>query len=234
MIYGISKMANVYQQTFDQLDFITNNVANSNTNGFKAVKLYYNAPDPDKETAFIPQIVVDYSPGTMQKTDNPMDVAVDGEGFFAIQSEGGATYTRQGNFKIDKDGNLVTAEGDYVLGKSGNKIKLPDGEINIGEKGDVSVAGNPIDTLKIVSFNNPQALAKVKGCLFADPGNAGLADKNNPSVKQGHIELSNVQVIKEMTDMIDINRSVEMYQKVIQTTADQDKLSTSQIGKLAA
>ncbi|MGO9137372.1 MAG: flagellar hook-basal body protein [Syntrophales bacterium] len=232
MIYGI--MANVYQQTFDQLDFITNNVANSNTNGFKVVKLYHNAPDPEKETAFIPQIVVDYSPGTIQKTDNPLDVAVDGEGFFAIQSEQGESYTRQGNFTIDKDGNLVTADGDYVLGKSGNKIKITDGEINIGEKGGISVAGNPVDTLKIVSFNNPQALVKVKGCLYADPGNAGLADKNDPSVKQGHIELSNVQIVKEMADMIDLHRSVEIYQKVIQTTADQDKLSTSQLGRLAA
>ena len=234
MIYSIGEMANVYQQTFEQLDFIANNVVNSNTNGFKAVKLYYNAADPEKEMAFIPQVVVDYSPGTIHRTDNPLDVAIDGEGFFAIQSEEGTAYTRQGNFTIDKDGNLVTADGDYVLGKSGNKIKLPDGEINIGEKGDVSVDGNPVDTLKIVSFNNPQALAKVKGCLFTDPGNAGLADKNDPSVRQGHIELSNVQVVKEMTDMIDINRSVEMYQKVIQTTADQDKLATSQIGKLAA
>ncbi len=234
MIQSIGQMANVYQQKFDQLDFITNNVVNSNTNGFKSVKLYYSAPDPEKEMASIPQVVVDYSPGTIHRTDNPLDVAVDGEGFFAIQSEEGVAYTRQGNFTVDKDGNLITGEGDYVLGKSGSKIKLPDGEINIGLKGDVSVAGNPVDTLKIVSFNNPQALAKVKGCLFTDPGNAGLADKNDPTIRQGHVELSNVHVVREMTDMIDINRSVEIYQKIIQTTADQDKLATSQIGKLAA
>jgi flagellar basal-body rod protein FlgF len=233
MIYSIGEMANVYQQTFEQLDFIANNVVNSNTNGFKSVKLYYNQADPGKEMAFIPQVVVDYSPGTIHRTDNPLDVAINGEGFFTIQSKEGTAYTRQGNFTIDKDGNLVTEDGNYVLGKSGSKIKLPDGNVNIGEKGDVTVDGNPVDTLKIVSFNNPQALTRAQGCLFTDPGNAGLADTSNPLVRQGHIEISNVQVVREMTDMIDTHRSVEIYQKVIQITADQDKLATSQIGRLA-
>ena len=232
MIYSIGEMANVYQQTFDQLDFIASNVVNSSTNGFKAVKLYYNAPDPKRQMAFIPQVVVDYSPGTIHRTDNPLDVAINGEGFFAIQSKEGQTYTKQGNFTIDKDGNLVTADGAYVLGKSG-KIKLPDGKVNIGEKGDVAVDGNSVDTLKIVSFKNPQALTRAEGCLFTDPGNAGLAEKTDPLIRQGHIELSNVQVVKEMADMIDLHRSVEFYQKVIQTMADQDRMATSQIGRVA-
>jgi flagellar basal-body rod protein FlgF len=233
MIYSIGEMANVYRQTFDQLDFIANNVVNSNTNGFKGVKLFYNAPDPGKEMAFIPEVVVDYSPGTIHRTDNPLDVAINGEGFFAIQSKEGAAYTKQGNFTIDKDGNLVTADGGYVLGKSGAKIKLPDGKVNIGERGDVTVDGNSVDTLKIVSFKNPQALRRAEGCLFTDPGNAGVADKDDPLVRQGHIELSNVQVVKEMSDMIDLHRSVEFYQKVIQTIADQDRMATNQIGRLA-
>ncbi|MGZ6237342.1 MAG: flagellar basal body rod C-terminal domain-containing protein, partial [Syntrophales bacterium] len=142
-------------------------------------------------------------------------------------------YTKQGNFTIDKDGYLTTGDGAYVLGKSGSKIKLPDGKVNIGEKGDISVDGNSVDTLKIVSFTNPQALTRVEGCLFTDPGNAGLVDKGDPLVRQGHVELSNVQVVKEMSDMIDLHRSVEFYQKVIQTIADQDRMATSQIGRLA-
>jgi flagellar basal-body rod protein FlgG len=233
MIYSIGEMANVYQQTFDQLDYIANNVVNSNTNGFKAVKLYYNEADPEKEMAYIPEVVVDYSPGTIHRTDSPLDVAINGEGFFAIQSKEGATYTKQGNFTIDKDGYLTTVDGNYVLGKSDSKIKLPDGKVNIGEKGDIAVDGNSVDTLKIVSFKNPQALTRVEGCLFADPGNAGLADKSDPLIRQGHVELSNVQVVKEMSDMIDLHRSVEFYQKVIQTIADQDRMATSQIGRLA-
>lgn len=233
MIYSIGEMAHVYQQTFDQLDYIASNIGNSNTTGFKAVKLHYPAVDPTKEMSFVPEVVVDYSPGTIYRTDNALDVAINGEGFFTIQSGDETAYSRQGNFTLDKDGNLVTAEGNYVLGKSGKKITLPNGAVQISEKGDVAVDGNRTDTLKITNFTNPQALVRMEGCLFTDPGSAGMVDKENPVINQGHIELSNVQVVKEMTDMIDIHRSVEIYQKVIQTIADQDKLATSQIGRLA-
>jgi flagellar basal-body rod protein FlgG len=161
-----------------------------------------------------------------------MDVAINGEGFFAVQSGIETTYTRQGNFTLDKDSNLVTADGSFVLGKSGQKIKLPDGTINISEKGDVAVDGSRIDTLKIVSFKNPQVLEKVDGCLFRDTGNAGLVEKEDAVVRQGHIEMSNVQVVKEMVEMVGIHRSVEVYQKIIQTIAEQDKLATSQIGRV--
>ena len=138
-----------------QLDYIASNIGNSNTTGFKAVKLHYPAVDPTKEMSFVPEVVVDYSPGTIYRTDNALDVAINGEGFFTIQSGDETAYTRQGNFTLDKDGNLVTAEGNYVLGKSGKKITLPNGAVQISEKGDVTVDGNRIDTLKITNFTNP-------------------------------------------------------------------------------
>lgn len=232
MIYSIGEMANVYLSGLDQLDYITNNIANATTPGFKMTKLFHNSVDSATVT-YVPEVVVDYSPGTIYRTDNALDVAIYGEGFFTIQSGDETTYTRQGNFTLDKDGNLITAEGNYVLNKSGKKINLPNGTVQISKKGDVSVDGNQIDTLKITNFTNPQALVKMEGCLFTDPGNAGMVDKEDPVISQGHIELSNVQVVKEMTDMIDLHRSVEIYQKVIQTIADQDRLATSQIGRLA-
>jgi flagellar basal-body rod protein FlgF len=232
MIYSIGEMANVYLSGFDQLDYITNNIANATTPGFKMTKIFHNSVDPSTVT-YMPEVVVDYSPGTIYRTGNALDMAINGEGFFAVQSGTETAYTRQGIFTLDKDGNLITAEGNYVLNKSGNKIKLPDGAIQISDKGDIAVDGNQIDTLKIVSFKNPQALAKIEGCLFTDAGNAGMVNKEDPVIKQGNIELSNVQVVKEMADMIDLHRSVEVYQKVIQTIADQDRLATSQIGKLA-
>jgi flagellar basal-body rod protein FlgF len=231
MIYSIGEMANVYIDRVDQLDFISNNIANVNTHGFKSMRAFYSQAEPSTVT-FTPEVVVDYSPGSIHRTDNNLDVAINGDGFFVIQSGIETTYTRQGNFTIDKDGNLVNSEGWFVLGKSGNKIKLPDGTVNIGEKGDIAVDGNQVDTLKIVSFKNPQALDKLDGCLFRDTGNAGLADNENPVVRQGHIELSNVQVVKEMAEMVGIHRSVEVYQKVIQTIGEQDKLATSQIGRV--
>jgi flagellar basal-body rod protein FlgG len=232
MIYSIGEMANVFLSGFDQLDYTTNNIANATTPGFKMTKIFHNSVDPATVT-YVPEVVVDYSPGTIYRTGNPLDVAINGEGFFAVQSGTETSYTRQGIFTLDKDGNMITAEGNYVLNKSGNKIRLPDGSVQIGDKGDIAVDGNQIDTLKIVKFTNPQLLVRKEGCLFTDPGNAGMVDKEDPIIKQGHIELSNVQVVKEMSDMIDLHRSVEVYQKVIQTIADQDRLATSQIGRLS-
>jgi len=231
MIYSIGEMANVYIDKVDQLDYISNNIANVNTHGFKSMRTFYNQSEPSTVT-FTPEVVVDYSPGSIHRTDNKLDVAINGEGFFVVQSGLETTYTRQGNFTLDKDGNLMNAEGWFVLGKSGKPIKLPDGTVNINENGDVAVDGIQVDTLKIVSFINPQSLEKIDGCLFRDTGNAGLTEKDNPVVRQGHIELSNVQVVKEMAEMVGIHRSVEVYQKVIQTIADQDKLATSQIGRV--
>ena len=231
MIYNIGEMANVYIDRVDQLDYISNNIANSNTNGFKSMRAFYSVMDPATHT-YIPDVVVDYSPGSIHRTDNSLDVAINGEGFFAVQSGTETTYTRQGNFTLDKDGNLVTADGSFVLGKSGQKIKLPDGTVNINDKGDISVDGNQVDTLKIVGFKNPQALDKIDGCLFRDTGKAGLVEKEESVVKQGHVEMSNVQVVKEMVEMVGIHRSVEVYQKVIQTIGDQDRMATSQIGKV--
>lgn len=232
MIYSIGGVANIYIDRVDQLDYITNNIANVNTTGYKAVKLFHNTLDAATLT-YTPEVVTDYSPGTILRTNNTLDLAISGEGFFAVQSGEETAYTRQGNFTLDKDGTLVTSDGNYVLSKAGKKIKIPDGTIQINEKGDIVVDGNQIDTLKVARFKNPQALIKREGCLFQDAGNAGLAEKDDAVVRQHHIELSNVQVVKEMSDMIDIHRSVEVYQKVIQTIADQDRLATNQIGRLA-
>jgi flagellar basal-body rod protein FlgF len=231
MNYSIGELANGYIDRVNQLNYITNNIANVNTHGFKSVRAFYSAMDPATVT-FIPEVVVDYSPGSIHKTENSMDVAINGEGFFTVQSGIETTYTRQGNFTLDKNSNLVTSDGSFILGKSGQKIKLPDGTININDKGDIAVDGNRIDTLKIVSFKNPQALEKLNGCLFRDTGKAGLVEKEDAIVRQGYIEMSNVQVVKEMVEMIGIHRSVEVYQKIIQTIADQDKLATSQIGRV--
>lgn len=231
MIYSIGEMANVYIDKVDQLDYISNNIANANTHGYKSMRVFYNSMDASTVT-FNPEMVVDYSPGSIHRTDNKLDAAINGEGFFVIQSGAETTYTRQGNFTIDKDGNLMNSDGWLVLGKSGKPIKLPDGTVNINENGAIAVDDVQVDTLKIVNFKNPQFLEKIDGCLFRDTGNAGLTEKDNPIVRQGHIELSNVQVVKEMAEMVGVHRSVEVYQKVIQTISDQDKLATSQIGRI--
>jgi flagellar basal-body rod protein FlgG len=175
---------------------------------------------------------VDYSQGSLQKTDNALDVAIEGEGFFAVQAGQGVAYTRRGNFAVNKNSQLVTQSGLPVLGKQG-PITISGGNVDIGAAGDVSVDGAVAGELRIVRFDNVQALTRTQEGLYSDPGTAGMKNMEKPEIKSRQLEMSNVNAIREMVEMIDIQRSFETYQKVIHTMTDLDKLATSRVGKLA-
>jgi flagellar basal-body rod protein FlgF len=217
------------------LDSITNNIANVDTPGFKAEQLYFSRGGPGDipgESKLRQITVTNYSPGVMQRTDNVLDLAIQGEGFFVIQTEDGLAYSRDGRFTLNKDRDLVTHDGDYVLGRSG-KISITGDNIQISENGVINVDGNEVDTLKIVDFRKPYALHRLGKGLYQDPdGSADPSIIKNPEIQSGFLELSNVQAIKEMVKMINIQHSFGLYQKVMQTIQDQDKLSTNRVGKL--
>ncbi len=232
---GIQEMVNVCNRTMSRLDSVTNNIANIQTSGYKAEHLYYvnkgSASAGAQEPQFDPVLVVDYSQGALQVTGNPLDLAIEGDGFFVIQTKDGESYTRKGNFTINKQNEIVTQAGDYLLGESG-KISLNGQDVTLSSTGEVLVDGNRAGKLRIVTFDSPQALVRNGGGLFSDPGGAGVKPLGTPDIKSGHLEISNVKVIKDMVEMINIQRSVELYQKSIQTISDQDKVATSRVGKL--
>ena len=238
MINGLSIMANEGIAQIMRLDRVANNIANVNTPGFKAFQLYMvdvELVDEGESTQSAQGLmsIADYSQGTIQRTGNALDLAIEGEGFFTIQTERGNAYTRDGRFLVDGEGKLVTLSGDHVLGKSG-AISLEGDTIEFGQGGAVIVDGAEVDVLKIVSFDRPSALSRLGGSLYSDPDNlAGMRVEEKPAVQSGCLEGSNVQIITEMTRMIDIQRSFELYQKVMQTLQDMDKLSTTRLGKLA-
>jgi len=234
MSYEISDIATAGMRKLSQLDYMANNLANVATPGFKAELLYFS-PETTSSTEHIstynPSVIVDYAQGAMQKTDNSLDVAIEGNGFFAIKTRDEVAYTRQGNFTINKNNELVTKSGDYVLGETG-KITIKGDTINIDQRGFIKVDGNQVDKLKIVNFDNLKTLIKKGEGFFVDPGGAGLKKMENPELRAGYLEASNVKVIGEMIEMIDGQRCFEGYQKVIQTSADLDKLSTNRVGRL--
>lgn len=232
MLYQVGDVANACSRAMSQLDYVTNNLANANTPGFKGEYLHYSqmtqaeglAPDSGR-------IIVNFSPGMLQETGNSLDAALKGDGFFVVEYQGGRAYTRQGNFSVDENGYLTTAFGDRALGESG-PIRVDGDRISIDEQGRVLSDGDEAGRLRIVRFENPQVLQRRGSGLFSDPGNAGETPVDAPGLKSGTLELSNVNVVQEMVRMIDIQRTFEAYQKVIHTMADQDKLSTSRVGKL--
>lgn len=237
MIYGLASMAKECIKQIHQLDSATHNIANINTPGYKTERVFFLEGTTDgesSENAIVknPSFRVDYSPGLVQKTGNPLDLALRGEGFFVVETKNGSAYTRNGQFTTTPNGELVTQNGDYVLGTSG-RIVIKGSNVRIDERGSIQVDGSTVGTLKVVEFNNPDMLSNIGDGLLTDPeGSAGLNDKEDPAIHSGCLELSNVQAIREMVDMIKIHRSFETYQKTMQTLQEQEKLSTTRIGKV--
>ncbi len=236
MSYDVGDVGKACVRTMAKLDHISNNIANASTPGFKAEYLNYIMNDSGKSSSnnmpsYSEKLSTDYSQGTLQKTDNAMDFALQGEGFFVIQTERGLAYTRKGDFTLNANNELVTKSGDFVMGKSG-KISLSGRNINVDESGIIKIDDNQVDQLKIVNFENPQMLIHTGEGLFKDQGNGIIQKDSNSKVVNGSLEISNVNAIKEMIQMIDMQRTFETYQKLIHAIDDQDKLSTGKIGKV--
>ena len=236
MAYDIPAIAAAMDQKILQLDRVTNNLANTGTPGFKAehlqvLKALEEGDKPNENATALNGFFVDFSQGIPQKTGNTLDLQLQGDGFFVVQTKDGQAFTRKGDFTVNKQNQIVTQSGDPVMGEGG-PITLVNGKINISEDGAVFVDENQVGKLKIVDFTNRQALKNAGGGLYLDQGTAGVNKVDKPKILSGYIELSNVNVVKEMADMIDIHRSFEAYQKIIQTLSDSDKLSTSRIGRI--
>ncbi|PJA56906.1 MAG: flagellar basal-body rod protein FlgF, partial [Rhodocyclales bacterium CG_4_9_14_3_um_filter_68_10] len=165
--------------------------------------------DDGRAMSDLSEVKTDFGAGTHLRTGNPLDVALDGKGFLSVE---GGRYTRKGDLRIGRDGSLVTQEGLKVLGSKG-PIKLPAGQADIAPSGEVRVNGKPVDTLKIVDFANQGELRELEGGYYS----ANLPSiRSNAVVAPGHLEASNVDVVKEMVRMISTLREFETYQKAIQ------------------
>lgn len=236
MAYDIYAVAAAMDQKILQLEHITSNLANAATPGFKAAHLLLlNAlqeeSKPGDYSTPLTSLIVDFAQGISQKTDNPLDLTLQGDGFFVVQTKEGQAYTRKGDFTVNRLNQMVTQAGDLVVGEGG-PIELKNGKIHINEDGSVFVDESQVGKLKIVGFANRQTLRNAGGGLYLDDGAAGIKKVDKPNISSGLIELSNVNVISEMAEMINIHRSFETYQKIIQQLTDQDKLSTSRVGRV--
>jgi flagellar basal-body rod protein FlgF len=236
MAYDISTVAAAMDQKLMQLEHITNNLANASTPGFKAEHFFMlNAlqeeSKPGDNASPLNTLIVDFARGISQRTDNPLDLYLHGEGFFVVQTKDGPAYTRKGDFGVNGLNQLVTQTGNPVVGEGG-PVTLQAGKIHIAADGSVFVDESNVGKLKVVDFANRQNLRNAGGGLYIDDGTAGIRKVDRPDISSGSIELSNVNVINEMAGMIDIHRSFETYQKIIQTLSDQDKLSVSRVGRV--
>lgn len=212
------------------VDVITNNLANSQTTGFKRDFGHVL----QSQEGFDVGTAVDLTPGDLVHTNNDLDVAIDGPGFFAIDTPGGVRYTRNGSFSMNESGDLVTKDGMKVLSSSGSPINVGNGEISIQNGGVVLSEGNEIATLKIVNFKNPEQLMKEGFYRMVWKGDqGGVQDVPEPKVKSGTLERSNVNAMEEMVHLMAAYRDFESVQKTLKTLmTEMNSKLVQELGKL--
>ena len=181
----------------------------------------------------------DQSQGALEPTNNPLDIALDGKGFFAVNTPNGLAYTRKGSLHLDEKNRLVDRKGNPLQGSQGGDLVIPNGrgKTTIDPNGRVSVGkgiGNlPVGQLSIIDFVNGERLEKIGDGLFKpiNKEDKGLEAKST-KVRQGFIEQSNVNSVHEMTKMIETVRTFETYQKVIQTIDGIEERSVNSLGRI--
>lgn len=214
-----------------RLGFISNNLANALTAGYKSSRPVFEAVlsssiiDTDKaDSTFVGTYdsQIDFSEGAFIESGNKLDVALQGDGFFVIQTAQGDRYTRNGQFTLDATGKLVTQDGNTVAGDGGD-ITVNGKQIAIASDGSVFVDKVSVGKLKIVRFATKEDLRPVGSSLFenVNPLDQELSTVNC-TVKQGYHEGSNVDALKEMVDMIACTRAYEAYGKVQQAFGDME------------
>ncbi|WP_371372225.1 flagellar basal-body rod protein FlgF [Sporomusa aerivorans] len=245
MIRGIYTSASGMLAETTRADTIANNLANGNTTGYKkdiaiskdfASLLIQRINDGKNVPTIgtlglgseIDEIATIHTTGPMRTTGNPLDFAVDGNGYFAVETQTGLRYTRNGSFTRNAQGELVNSEGQRVMGQNG-VIRIPDGKLSVNESGQISVDGVAAGQISLVAFDNERELLKEGASLFLAPDNGRQA---TGKVMQGMLEQSNVNVISEMVNMISAYRAYEVNSKTVQAHDQLLDKAVNEVGKV--
>ena len=247
-----------------QLEMISNNLANAGTAGFKEDKPSFKGiypainvvapmetPEDQRRLMLLTKmnmsypalslVETDHSPGQIKHTGNQLDMALEGRGFFVVDTPRGELYTRVGSFALNEKKELVTLEGYPVKKKTKDnappedeRIKIEGTEVAVDREGRITVDGNPGDTLRVVDFEDYSGLHKVGDNLFEHTGGKENELKaEGCAVNQRHTESSNVSIVPEMIKLITVSRICESYQKAIQTLDELDARATRDVGAVA-
>jgi flagellar basal-body rod protein FlgG len=227
----------------DQLDVLANNLANVNTPGYKKDTIRFEAvlaatasqgaeAAVDTPSMISKEYSVDFSSGQVKLTGNTFDIALDGDGFFVVNTPEGKAYTRQGNFRMDVSGKLVTVDGYEVLG-GGGPILINGGSVSFDSAGKIFVEGLETGVIDVVDFPKPYDLKKMGSALFM-PNNPAATPQRATATKvmQSHLEGSNVNPLEEMVRMIETTRSSESCQKMIMNYDQMTGKAVNDLGKV--
>lgn len=222
------------------LETTANNVANQTTSGFKADHIAFreylaavdaqSTGDPFVSLVVDPDTYTDFSAGGLEQSYRDLDFAIDGDGFFAVETASGVRYTRDGRFSANAFGELVTRSGAQVLDSGGSPILVdPEaGPVLATPDGELQQNATPIAQLGVFRFDDLRQLRKGGDNMFAAAGEPSAAV--NPRVRQGFIETSNVNPVAAMTDMIEIMRAYEQAARLTETASDLERQAIETLG----
>jgi len=240
MLRGIYTSANGMQVEKQMHEVLADNIANTNTNGYKSYKLIHQASEDQdmvnsttgklmgkiSQGAEVYSTSFDMAQGPIKQTGNPLDLGISGDGFFAVQDRqaGQTVYTRNGHFTLDLNGFLVNQHGDQVLdaGQAPVFIGLNDiSKVTVSQDGVIMVDGSYNTTIKPFLFPEGAAMLKKSNDKFA-PGTEDIVMQvnNDAVIEQGFIETSNVSAIRSTAEMVQVMRSFEANEKALRTQAD--------------
>jgi flagellar basal-body rod protein FlgF len=231
MIKGIYNSGTGMQPRMTRLDVVANNLANSGTTGYKKDCLFIQV----MKEAGLSQVeglgdmkgldskqFTDFSEGSFSQTNNPLDLAIRGRGFFVVETPQGVRYTRNGGFTLSTDGTVVNADGYPLLSTSGH-IQIPQPEktagnsITINQRGEVTIGKTVLGQLRIADVQDLSQLKKAGQTLFMTdaPEQHAAVDGHSVVIRQGFLEESNVEALHEMIQLVELTRSFETDQRTI-------------------
>ncbi len=253
IIRGLESAANGMQALIDQNDSTASNVANVNTIGYKKQALIFrniydtNVAQVNKDTeeiqtvgelsigSQVQKLTYDFTQGTLDKTNNVFDIAIQGDGFFKIQSsDGDISYTRNGSFTLNNESNLVNKDGDYVLDDKNKRIKIKTNDvvlrslndIIINEDGQITISNDQtqmvLQKIGVYDFSNKEDMVCVGGSKFK-PTAENTSKEVKPtkfSIEQGSLEMSNANIVNEMIKTISTSRNYEALSKIVKSSSD--------------
>ncbi len=207
---------------------LSNNLANVETPGYKAARVFARLLD---DATMVAGAGTDFSSGPLTPTDRPLDVALAREGFLVVETPNGRRWTRGGSLSMDDTGTLVNSAGHPVLGHRG-KIVLPDGQIDISEKGTLSVDGHPVGKLLIERTSEWDSLRREGANLWVPSDDKEIVPDDAIQIHQGHLEDSNVDPVSALVEMIEIQRAYSAVQRSIQNSDGVMGTIANQIGRI--
>ncbi len=216
------------------LDATANNIANATTAGFKADRTTFKealdyARSEDTAAVTSSSSRIDTQAGAMIHSENPLDVALEGDGYFSVDTQQGRRFTRAGNFQLDSTGTLITAEGHAVRGEGGAHITVPPGvvKLSVAPDGTVSGDGQTLGKLELAKFPT-QSMKREGGTLYATSATplTGAA----PQVRSGMLEASNVNAVRGVVDLVKTSRNYESLMRIIQGFSEIESRAARDLG----